>query len=115
MNLQTAVKGTSASADTSRIYADFAHRLTFNDLSVDVADTVKRLVLDQLALIILGSAAKGVGTLAKTAMSWGGKEEATILVLGGRVPAHHATLVNGTMGRALDYDCFYDRAILHVM
>lgn len=114
MNLQTPVDAT-ASNDTSRIYAEFADRLTFRDLSANVVDAVKRLVLDQLAVTLIGSAADGVGTLAKTATDWGGRPEATILVLGGRVPAHHAALVNGTMGRALDYDSVYEKAILHVM
>ena len=33
----------------------------------------------------------------------GGKEEATILIHGGRIPAHDAAFVNAVMARALDF------------
>jgi 2-methylcitrate dehydratase PrpD len=35
---------------------------------------------------------------------WGGKKEATLLIDGNKVPAHHAVLANSTMARALDID-----------
>jgi 2-methylcitrate dehydratase PrpD len=41
---------------------------------------------------------------------WGGREESSLILLGGKVPAPQAALVNATMGHALDFDDTFDRA-----
>ena len=50
-----------------------------------------------------GKISAGVETLAAMARDIGGREEATIFVHGGKVPAHRAAMVNGVMARALDF------------
>lgn len=101
-------------ADFARIYAEFAHALTFEKLPAAVVEATKRLVLDQLGVMLLGSSAAGVDTLVDTVAAWGGAPEATVLVHGQRAPAHNVALVNGTMARALDYDAVHEKAIVHV-
>jgi len=56
-----------------------------------------------LGTIIGGSTTEGCETLVHQVREWGGKEEATILIYGGKVPAHNAVLVNSVMARALDF------------
>jgi len=56
-----------------------------------------------------GSSAPGIGELASVTGRWGGKEEATLAVLGTKMPAHHTAMVNSAMGHALDFDDTYDK------
>jgi 2-methylcitrate dehydratase PrpD len=100
--------------DIAQLYAEFAHDLTFERLPTAVVDATKKLILDQLGVMLLGSSAAGVDALVETIADWGGKPESTVLVHGTRAPAHHAALVNGTMARALDYDAVHEKAIVHV-
>ena len=104
----------AARVDAALTVAEFAHAITFAQLPGEVVETAKTLILDQLGVMILGSSAAGIDTLLATISQWGGQPEASVLVHGGRFPAHHAALVNGTMARALDYDAVHEKAILHV-
>jgi len=53
---------------------------------------------------IAGAMAEGCKALVNQIKEWGGKEEATILLHGGKVPAHNAVFINSYMARALDFD-----------
>jgi len=64
----------------------------------------KDMVLTEMGAVVAGATAEGCQTLVDLVKEWGGKEEATILVYGGKVPAHHAVLANSAMARALDID-----------
>jgi 2-methylcitrate dehydratase PrpD len=100
--------------DIAAIYADFAQRLAYEDLPAEVVEATKKLILDQLGVMLVGSSAAGLDTLLATARAWGGAGEARVLVHGDRLPAHHAALINGTMARAHDYDSFHESAMVHV-
>jgi 2-methylcitrate dehydratase PrpD len=69
-----------------------------------------RDILDTSACMLGGSSAPGIDILRGLAARWGGREEATVLLAGLRVPAHQAALVNGAMAHALDFDDTHDRA-----
>jgi len=56
-----------------------------------------------------GSGAPGITELVAVTGRWGGLEEATLAVLGQKMPAHHTALVNSAMGHALDFDDTYDK------
>jgi 2-methylcitrate dehydratase PrpD len=73
----------------------------FPQQDVDIA---RYMVLTNLGTIVAGATAEGCQDLVGLVKEWGGKKEASILVHGGRVPAHHAVLANSTMARALDID-----------
>jgi 2-methylcitrate dehydratase PrpD len=100
--------------DIAAIYAEFGQRLSYERLPEEIVDATRRLILDQLGVMLVGSAASGVDSLLAASRGWGGAGEARVLVHGDRVPAHHAALVNGTMARAHDYDCFHESAMVHV-
>ena len=67
-------------------------------------DIVRNMVLTNVGTIVAGATAEGCQALVGLVEKWGGKKEASILVHGGKVPAHHAVLANSTMARALDID-----------
>ena len=75
----------------------------FEMLPKEVIDIAKKVVLTVLGTTIGGAREEGCETLLSQVKEWGGKEEATILIHGGLVPAHNAVLVNSAMARALDF------------
>ncbi|HEX2215251.1 MAG TPA: MmgE/PrpD family protein [Xanthobacteraceae bacterium] len=99
--------------DIAAVYADFAHGLTYEHLPGDVVELTKKLILDQLGVMLVGSAAAGIDELLAAAREWGGAAQASVLVHGDRLPAHHAALINGTMARAHDFDAFHESAMVH--
>jgi 2-methylcitrate dehydratase PrpD len=87
-----------------RRFLDFLMDGDFGSLPLEAVDVVKNVVLNDLGALVGGAAAEGCDTVRDLVRAWGGREEATILVHGGKVPAHNAALVNSAMARALDID-----------
>ncbi|MBI2830918.1 MAG: MmgE/PrpD family protein [Chloroflexi bacterium] len=77
-------------------------RLEYVNLPASTVEVVKKTVLDTLGVLIAGSSAPGCAELVKLVKTWGGRGEASLLIYGGKVPAHHAALVNSTVARARD-------------
>jgi 2-methylcitrate dehydratase PrpD len=82
----------------------FVCRTAYDDLEPEPLSTIKNQLVTVLGTTIAGSTQAGCQTLIDFYLSQGGKEEATILIHGGRIPAQAAALVNGVMARALDFD-----------
>ncbi len=82
----------------------FVCRTAYEDLKPEPLRTIKNQFLTVLGTTIAGSTQAGCQTLIDFYRSQGGKQEATILIYGGRIPAQAAALVNGVMARALDFD-----------
>lgn len=90
--------------DLTRRLVKYIMGVKYEDLNAETVEITKKLFLDTLGTTIAGSSAEKSKTLVDLVKGWGGKEESTVLIYGGRVPAHHAALVNCTMARALDLD-----------
>ena len=73
----------------------------YEDIPQKPAGIIKDVVLNVLGAIIAGATVKGCPEAVAQSKEWGGKEEATILVYGGRVSACNAAFANGFMARAL--------------
>jgi 2-methylcitrate dehydratase PrpD len=82
----------------------FVCRTAYDHLEPQVLGTIKNQLLTVLGTTIAGSTQAGCQTLIDFYGSQGGKQEATVLIHGGRLPAQAAALVNGVMARALDFD-----------
>ncbi|PKB82456.1 MAG: hypothetical protein BZY88_04285 [SAR202 cluster bacterium Io17-Chloro-G9] len=95
--------------DPAQQLAEHVHRTRFAHLPSSTIIATRRDIMDTLGAIIGGSGAPGVAQVAALARRWGGLEESSLLVLGGKVPAPQAAMVNATMGHALDFDDTYDR------
>ena len=85
------------------ILAQFASDTKYEDLPKEPIEVIRNVVLTVLGTTIAGATAEGCEILVNQTKEWGGKKEATILIHGGRVPAHNAALVNSVMARALDF------------
>lgn len=96
--------GASAAPDLIETVIDHVLGCRFEDLGAATVARMKTLAADTMGAAVAGSAGEGLPGLAALAADWGGKPEASLLVHGTRVPAHHAALVNCTMARAWDFD-----------
>lgn len=80
----------------------------YEDLPPEAVRATKEHLLDTIGVAVGGSSAPGCKLLLDQMREWGGKEESSVLVYGGKLPAPSAALVNGTMGHARDFDDNHD-------
>lgn len=99
--------------DIASDLVDYAVGLNFDALPREVVDSAKKVVLDTLGVVIVGSTAPGIATLVDMVRDWGGKPESRILIYGDKAPVTHAGWINGAMARAHDFDEFHQKAIVH--
>jgi 2-methylcitrate dehydratase PrpD len=97
-------------ADPALMLAEHVCHTGFPNLPEEAVSATKRDILDTLGTMLGGSVAPGVAELTGLVKHWGGREESSLLLIGGKVPAPQAALVNATMGHALDFDDTFDRA-----
>ncbi|MBN2437890.1 MAG: MmgE/PrpD family protein [Deltaproteobacteria bacterium] len=86
----------------------------FQRLPCFVVEQVKKSILDTIAVTIAGSSTDLTESLVNLVKSWGGREESSLLVFGGRIPASTAAMVNATLARARDLDDVHESAPMHV-
>ena len=91
----------------SRQISEFAVNLKFEHLPDKVVHEVKRYLYDSIGCAYGGYHTRDVNILRDIYLDMGGKEEATLIGFGDRMPAVNATLVNSLMIRALDFNDIY--------
>ncbi len=91
----------------SRQIAEFAVNLKYDDLPKNVIHEVKRYLYDSVGCAYGGYHTRDVNILRDLYRTMGGREEATLIGFGDRIPAVNATLVNSLMIRALDFNDIY--------
>ncbi len=91
----------------SRQIAEFAVNLKYDDLPDNVVHEVKRYLYDSVGCAYGGYHTRDVNILRDIYGGMGGREEATLIGFGDRIPAVNATLVNSLMIRALDFNDIY--------
>lgn len=91
----------------SRQMARFAINLKYSDLPEEVVNEVKRYLYDSIGCAYGGYHTKDVNILRDIYKDIAGKEEATVIGFGEKIPAVNATLVNSLMIRALDFNDIY--------
>ena len=84
--------------------ADHIAATRYEALPAATIDATKRDLLDTLGCALGGSGAPGIAELLKLHRHWGGREEAGLLLVGGRLPGPQAAMIHGAMAHALDYD-----------
>jgi 2-methylcitrate dehydratase PrpD len=75
----------------------------FENFSNADLEHAKNRVIDTVGCLIGGARDPGNPEIVRLIRDWGGKEEATILVHGGKVPAQNAAMVNSIMARSFDF------------
>jgi 2-methylcitrate dehydratase PrpD len=77
---------------------DFVCRTRFEDIPEAVLRTVRNQFLTIVGTTVAGAAEDGCEEAVQFYRELGGKEEATILIYGGKIPAHDAAFVNAAYG-----------------
>ena len=90
-----------------------AEQMRFEAIPPEALVATKRFILDTLGTTLAGSTAPGVPPVIDLFSQWGGKQEATVLVYGAKIPAPQAALVNSLMAHARDFDDTHDGAVVH--
>lgn len=90
--------------EIERKVIDYVHSTTFDEIPEEPLKTIKNMVLDVLGTSVAGAEEAGVEALREFYTGLEGKKEATILIHGGKMPAHDAALINSVMARALDFE-----------
>jgi len=81
---------------------DFICTARLEDMPEAALRTVRDQFLTVVGTTVAGATEEGCEKAVRFYKDMGGKEEATILMYGGRIPSHDAAFVNAAMGRALD-------------
>ncbi|MBS3763561.1 MAG: MmgE/PrpD family protein, partial [Planctomycetes bacterium] len=98
----------------SEVLSDVGLRPDVTDIPSSAYEAAKKLLLDATGCAIAGQQEPGVRQAVEQAEAWGGKEEATIIGRGTKVPAPNAVFANAAMTHALDYDDVYIPGTLHI-
>jgi 2-methylcitrate dehydratase len=91
----------------SRIISEFAVNLKYEDLPESVVIEAKRFLYDSIGCAFGAYNTKDVNIILDIYNEIGGKEEATVLAFGDRIPAVNAAFVNSQMIRSLDFNDIY--------
>jgi 2-methylcitrate dehydratase PrpD len=76
----------------------------FENFDPETVENARYRIIDVLGCGVGGANAAGNAALVELVKDWGGKPEASILVHGGKVPAHNAAMVNSIMARSFDFE-----------
>ena len=95
--------------DPTQKIAEHLARTSYDAIPQDAREYVARSVMDTLGVALAGSSAPTAQRLLALVQGWGGREEATVLVTGARVPAPEAALANAAMARARLMDDMEER------
>lgn len=76
----------------------------FENIDAATLEKTKYRIIDTLGCLIGGSTDAGNPELISLFRDTGGKEEATILIHGGKVPVGNAAFVNSIMARSFDFE-----------
>ncbi len=93
---------------TKKIAAYLA-RTGYDALDDDSVRATKEHILYTLGTILAGSSAPGIKQALDGARAFGSGQESTVLVMGDKLPAASAALVNATMGHSRELDINDDR------
>jgi len=88
---------------TEEALVEYVVKANYRDIPASPLAVARNVILTVVGTTVAGSAAEGCEALVNFYRDIGGKEEATVLIHGGRLPAENAAFVNSVMGRALDF------------
>lgn len=91
----------------------FANETKYEDIPKETIENAKKYLIDIVACITAGSTAPSCPEVVKLVSEWGGKEEASVLVYGNKLPAPQAAYLNTLMGHSRDFDDTLDDVVLH--
>ncbi|MFC1820950.1 MmgE/PrpD family protein, partial [Thermodesulfobacteriota bacterium] len=86
--------------------ARFIHETSSTDIPPEALKTARLAITDFIGVALAGSGEEAGDIISGYAKATGGKELSGVIGKGFKVPPYLASLANGTIGHALDYDDF---------
>ena len=99
--------------DASKILADFASHLQYDDIPSYVVDRMKMCVLDSIGCCLHGVTLPWTKSVEGMVMDEGATPVASIFGTSRKTSVGNAALVNGTAGHAFEFDDMHKESILH--
>lgn len=94
----------------TRTWAEFAHQLSFDQLTDEAVVAAKRFLYDSLGCALGAVHHADVNIARDVIMTLGGEDHATLIGTGEKAPVTSAAFLNGLMIRAMDYNDIYWKA-----
>lgn len=91
----------------SRIISEFAVDLKYEDIPGEVIHEAKRFLYDSIGCAYGAYETKDVNIIRNYFRNIGGRQEATVIGFGDKIPTAHAAFVNSQMIRSLDFNDIY--------
>ena len=92
---------------------DFVHRTQLDDIPADVQHLGKRAILDTVGVSLAAAKDEAVAILAETLAGREGNSAATVIGRSHRTDSLSASLINGVLAHALDFDDVNDSCMGH--
>jgi 2-methylcitrate dehydratase PrpD len=104
-----------SNADTTPAseFARFTGEMTFNDLSVEVREKVKDMIMDQIGIQLACATLPWSKTLIHVIQELGGNQVSTVAYYGMKTSAEHAAFCNASFGHGFEIDDIHTRATNH--
>lgn len=99
--------------DSSRLMAQAALRVSFDDLPSEVVEATRHDVLDTLGVALGGRSTPGCHELNAMVLENYPTQQATVWGTGYKANVAEAAWANGAMAHALDFDDTHDPSVLH--
>lgn len=99
--------------DVTKSLVEYALDTKYENLTPEIIEKVKMLILDAFGCCIAGSSAIGVEQIINLLIKWNGEKESTVLVYGHKIPAPFAAFANSVMIHARDFEDTHDTAVIH--
>jgi 2-methylcitrate dehydratase PrpD len=78
-------------------------RTGYDAFDKETIEQARNRIIDIVGCLIGGANGGGCAEMRDLIKDWGGKEQATILIHGGKAPAGNAAMLNSIMSRSFDY------------
>jgi 2-methylcitrate dehydratase PrpD len=106
-------KNSPLAQDASKVLADFASHLQYDDIPQHVVDRMKMCVLDSIGCCLHGVTLSWTKSVESMVMDEGASPIASIFGTTHKTSVGNAALVNGTAGHAFEFDDMHKESILH--
>lgn len=99
--------------ETTRILAEYIRDTRYEDITSEVIEKSKSLILDCLGCGFGGLNDRASRIIVDYVKEFGGKPQASVLGASFKSDVGHAALANGVIFHALDFDDYHDETVVH--
>ena len=93
--------------------AEFVQDTNYKDIPSKVIEKSKNCILDCLGSALGGIDDEASRVIVEYVRDFGGKEQATVMGTDIKTDVAHASLANGVISHALDFDDYHDETVIH--